>query len=195
MRGDLTIKLLEFAKNFPGYSIDSIEAFLRAGYGASMSKMDFEFNKLRKRRELIAEERRERDRIYKLLFKLKRDGLIAEITNKDGRRAAKLTASGKRKLEELKKQRSAALPSLDYNKEAGNRFVIVAFDVPEYERKKRNWLRGALGAIGLKMIQQSVWIGKAKIPPPFIEDICRLKMTDYVEILEVTKTGSLKHLA
>ena len=72
--------------------------------------------------------------------------------------------------------------------------MIFAFDVPEKEKRKRGWLRTVLRRLDFTMIQKSVWVGKSKIPQEFLEDIYRFKMVDFVEIFEVSKTGSLRHI-
>lgn len=79
--------------------------------------------------------------------------------------------------------------------ENGPTFIIVAFDIPEREKRKRNWLRQSLCRMGLSMVQKSVWIGRVKLPEDFIESLRHLKLADCVEIFEITKTGTLKHLA
>ena len=72
--------------------------------------------------------------------------------------------------------------------------MIVVFDVPEKERRKRDWLRSVLKRLELKMVQKSVWIGKVKIPKELLDDLFNLKLLDYVEIFEVSKSGSLRQL-
>jgi hypothetical protein len=44
------------------------------------------------------------------------------------------------------------------------------------------------------MVQKSVWVGKTKIPQDFLDDLFKLKLVDFVEIFEISRTGSLKHL-
>src|SRR3990167_838001 len=75
-----------------------------------------------------------------------------------------------------------------------NRLIIVIFDIPERERRKRAWLRLALKNIGLKLIQRSVWMGKVKIPKEFLDDIRELHLVNFVEIFEITKSGSLNQV-
>jgi DNA-binding transcriptional regulator PaaX len=193
MRGEATLKLLEIVNKTVGPVMDIGEAFLRAGYGASRSRMEFEHRKLNRKREENARHIREKRNGLKLLYKLKREGLITERIVDDGRSLA-LTATGRKKLNELKNGQSNKLPANQYQKIAGDTLIVVVFDIPEKERHKRDWLRSVLARLGLKMIQQSVWIGKTKIPQDFLDDLMQLKMTDYVEILGVNKSGSLKYL-
>jgi CRISPR/Cas system-associated endoribonuclease Cas2 len=194
MHGDLSIKLLEIINNVVTPVTDIGEAFLRAGYGASISRLEYEHRKLDRRREARAEWIREKGKYYKLLSKLKREGFISEQII-DQKKVLKLTIGGKKKLITLKKNQRDPLPDLNYQKTADKKFTIITFDVPEKERRKRDWLRSVLVRLGFQNIQKSVWIGQIKIPPDFIKDLAELKMTDYVEILQINKSGSLKHLA
>ena len=75
-----------------------------------------------------------------------------------------------------------------------DRLIIVIFDIPERERRKRAWLRLALKNIGLKLIQRSVWMGKVQIPKEFLDDIRELHLVNFVEIFEITKSGSLNQV-
>jgi hypothetical protein len=193
MRGEATLKILEIVNKTIGPVMDIWEAFLRAGYGASGSKMDYEYYKLSRKREETAEYILEKRKNLKLLCKLKREGLLTERIS-GNEKYLSLTANGKKKLIELKNRRNNKLPANKYQKVAGNTLIVVVFDVPERERHKRNWLRAVLMRLGLKMIQQSVWIGKTKIPQDFMDDLVEMGMTDYVEILGVNKSGSLKHI-
>ena len=86
------------------------------------------------------------------------------------------------------------MPVPFYAKERNDAFVIIAFDIPEKERGRRSWLREALRNLGMKMVQKSVWMGKVKIPEAFLNDLRSFHLVDYVEVFEITKTGSLEHL-
>lgn len=198
MKGEITLKFLGFIKDFANFNMDMFEAFLRAGYGASYGKLDYELNKLQKDRrvyEMAQDEARAcRKRYAQFLYKLRRDGLIEEGGDKH-KKTIFLTQKGIKKLNKLKEQYSNKLPSVkSYTKKSGNKFVIATFDVPEKERRKRAWIRSALKNIGLKSIQKSVWIGKAKIPQEFIDDLADLRLIDFIEIFEISKTGSLRHV-
>lgn len=198
MRGEITLKFLEFIKDFANFNMDMFEAFLRAGYGASYGKLDYEFNKLQKERrkyEIEWEEvKRHRKRYAQFLYMLRQDGLIEEQSEGDGKKLL-LTKRGQEKLDKLKEKYLKRLPpTTSYKKEGNNKFIIATFDVPEKERKKRAWLRSVLKNIGLKPIQKSVWMGKAKIPRKFIDDLLELKLINFIEIFEISKTGSLRHI-
>ena len=44
------------------------------------------------------------------------------------------------------------------------------------------------------MLQRSVWVGKCKLPDELMDDLNTIGLLPYVEILAVTKRGSLKEL-
>lgn len=133
-----------------------------------------------------------RQSYYSLLSRLKGDGFLAE--ERGSCRRLTLTSKGRRYMKLLRRNISKIPLKKDYVGEKSKSLVIVAFDVPEKERNKREWLRRVLRELGLQMIQRSVWFGRIKIPKELIEDLGFLGMVDYVEIFEVGKAGSLRHL-
>lgn len=46
--------------------------------------------------------------------------------------------------------------------------LIVAFDIPEYKKKERAWLRAELVSLGFTMLQKSLWFGPSPLPKDFI---------------------------
>ena len=77
-----------------------------------------------------------------------------------------ITKRGIKKLEGYRKSRRhrGGIPIPIYKKEGGFGLVIVAFDIPERERKKRAWIREVLAGLGLEILQKSVWVGTKRIP-------------------------------
>ncbi len=195
MRGDFTRLILETIKETSAETLELFDALLRAGYGASLGEIE----RIAKREKSSPakltpiKQKEVKQRYYKLLSALKRDGLIKKET-KEKQKFLFLTKKGKEKLTLLKKKLGLSLPKKIYSKEKAEKVVIVIFDIPEKERRKRNWLRMALRSLGLKMVQKSVWIGKVKIPKEFLDDLYFLKITPYVEIFEVKRSGSLEHI-
>ena len=193
MKGEITEKFLEKLADGIMEATDLFAAFLRAGYGASYLKIGKEFEKIKSEEEKREKENELRKRFYRFSSYLKKD----ELVEKEGRGLSakfKLTVKGRRKLEELKdkKRNFESLPSIDYKKTVGNEIILVAFDVAESERRKRDWLRESLKALGFQSVQQSVFVGKGKLPEQFISDLRDLNIFDSVEILEVGKLGTLK---
>ena len=134
---------------------------------------------------------RRRQRYYLMISYLKRDGLIREY-NKGNRKFFASTRKGNQWLALFHKRTKDRLPEPSYKTHPSGGVTIVIFDVPERERKKRAWLRLALKHLGLKMIQQSVWMGRVSVPKELLDDIDRLHLGEYVEIFQVTKSGTLK---
>lgn len=196
-RGEILLKVLEFLESATIDTVDLLAAFLNAGYGASYGKLNYELSKIKSERARTNFEKRleleSKQKYYNLIYKLKRDGLIEEEISK-GHKFFNITGLGIKKLKNLQTRTKERMPPARYQKENGGKLIIIIFDIPEKERKKREWLRFALKNLGLKMIQKSVWLGKIKIPKQFLKDIDRLRILDFIEIFEITKTGSLKYI-
>lgn len=194
MKGCLSLKMLEFIKDFADFNVDFCEAFFKSGYGASFGKLDYEFNQAQKRRRKNEIEKDQKKRYYDLLYRLSKDGLI-EARIENSRKFFTLTKKGEDKLEKLSNSLNKnLLPPNHYESEKGDKFILVIFDIPEKERRKRDWVRESLKNMGLKLAQKSVWLGKIKIPRSFLRDLHDLKLVDHVEIFEINKTGSLEKL-
>ncbi len=133
--------------------------------------------------------REERRRVLKLVSKLRSEGLIAE---QDSGSALELTATGNKKVSALEYHREASTvrekitPSRSVN--------IVAFDIPETKARHRRWLRVFLKDSGFTMLQKSFWIGKLALPEEFFDILHRRGITKNVEVLAVTKEGTLRQL-
>ncbi len=191
MKGDITIQVLEALGDTAIALADLFDVFLSVGYGASLGKFEAE---LRKRERYETPERKLSQRYYSLLHQLEKQGFIERKKRTNGI-FIRMTAVGKGKLNALKKRRKEMFPKRYYETEENNRrFTIIAFDVPEKSKRKRNWLRSALDHLGMSMIQKSVWAGKIKLPKEFLKDLREYEIIEYVEIFEVTKSGSLRQV-
>ncbi|OGZ02906.1 MAG: CRISPR-associated endonuclease Cas2 [Candidatus Liptonbacteria bacterium RIFOXYB1_FULL_36_10] len=193
MGGEKILKILEKVSEFGGDLMETIEAILTSGYGASLKKIEYNKSKISAKNSEQEEVRRERKRCQNLIYTLEKDGLLKRA-KKGGKRFIFKTKKGKEKEKELKEKSRKNFPKKEYKVARSENFSIVIFDVPERERKKRDWVREVLKNMDFKMVQKSVWIGKIKIPKEFINDLFKLKMDKYVEVFEISKTGSLKYL-
>lgn len=197
MRGNKIIKILNILRGCALSSKDLFEALLSAGYGASAGRVEYLMSESSRRRqknkELFETFVKERQRFNSFIYYLKNDGIISEVNN-NGKNLYSITAKGKKKLAVLLKLKNNTIPVRQYPKVDNKTFTIVTFDIPEKEKKKREWFRSVLLRLGYKIIQRSVLLGKTKIPQSLLDDLRRLKMIDYIEIFEITKTGSLRHL-
>ena len=197
MKGDITIKILE---TIGRASITALELFVAlgsAGYGASLGKLEATHRRIRKERELLGEKPDEALRVHiktqKLLSKLKKEGFIREQSEND-KKLLFITKKGEEKISQIKDAQAKFLfPRDKYASQEGNVFIIIVFDIPEREKKKREWLREVLKNLKFSRVQRSVWIGKIKIPKEFLDDLSKLRLLDFVHIFEIKKTGTLEH--
>ena len=198
MRGELLVNVLERISEGARSAGDFFAAFLTAGYGASVRGLEYQTSLIRRERERRSfertQERQLRQRYHSFVYQLKRDGLIIE-QGTGGEKRVRLTARGKTRLANLRERLTHALPARGYRAEASTQFTIVTFDIPERQRRKRDWLREVLVGLGFRSLQKSVLIGKVRLPAEFITDLKHLHMIDFVEIFAITKTGSIRHVA
>lgn len=187
MKKKITEIILEALLEGTKATFDVIEAVLDSGYGSSYAKLDKRVAEIRRRKNKRNLARAELQRFYSLISKLKREGFIQGPSG-----FLKITSAGKSKFKKMRDLRTGGFPTADYQKEKSNQIVIVAFDIPEKEKRKRQWLRWALTNLGFTLYQRSVWLGKVKIPTNFLIDLRRLHLSSCVGILSVNKSGTLE---
>ena len=194
MRGDFTIKILEALQEQALASVDLLDVFLSAGYGASAGRMEFLAEQKRAEREVEKTQgnqtKVEYQRYYDILYRLKKQGFVEE-TKTEKKLLFWLSISGKEKLARLRKGQKDLVLVKKYEIHASDASTLIIFDIPELERRKRDWLRGVLMRLGFSLIQRSVWMGKVKIPAEFLEDLRELQLLSFIQIFEVSKAGSL----
>lgn len=184
----LHVKVLEALETAP-YFFEDLFLIFTAAYGSSFRSLQRRLDEahgVRPRKPKDVHRRKFSDFVYRL----KRDGLIEGKFN-DGVKTFVITKRGKELLRELRSVGLDQMPDKRYVCEEGCDIKIVVFDVPEKYRRKRDWLRSVLTGMGFSMVQRSVWVGKVGMPKEFLEDINRLDMTDYVEVLSVDKRGTI----
>lgn len=186
MKGEIIYKILSVLQEKTFTIIDLADVFVSSGYGANINKIEYEFDKKNKKRVSNQIDKEKIRNIKKYLSKLEKDGLI--IKNSLGK--IDLTYKGKSKLNVFKK--SFLLNKNKYKKEKSNNVIVISYDIPIAFNKERNILRDMLRYLDFNLIHKSVWVGKTKLPKEFIIDLEKLGILDYLEILEVTKNGSLK---
>lgn len=191
MKGDLMLDILERLGQTASAMGSLAEAFF-TDRGSSYRKLREKGGFTSRNSDRHAEQTRSAHNFAMLMYRLKKEGFIRE--NPKQHKVLLLTRKGKLKLKALREQKKFMLPDVHYGQNASPELKIIAFDIPERERRKRDWLRGALRTIGCKMIQKSLWFGKVQIPEEFLEDVQKLGMMEYVEIFAVTKRGSLRKI-
>ncbi len=138
-----------------------------------------------------AEKYRETQRFHTFMNKLKREGFVAREKQRKGS-LWKITKKGKEKWKMLQEKAQWRVP--DYAREDDGVTRVIAFDVPERERRNRIWLQSALQSFGFKPIQKSVLIGTCRIPKLFLEDLREKRMLAYVHMFEAGKNGTLEEM-
>jgi DNA-binding transcriptional regulator PaaX len=121
------------------------------------------------------------------MYRLKKEGLI----EKRGYGENSIFSISKKGLKKIKEEENKLLPEINYTKPKGDKIILVSFDIPEEKRNKRDWLRRALAYLGFENIHQSVFITKGKMPKKFFMDLKKIKLINYIEIIEVTGSGTL----
>lgn len=188
-------KILKILQTQAETTVDLFDA-LTSNYADSYRKMRKSIESGPKQFKISwAEKYEQRQRFYSLLNKLKNQGLVEKHNRDEEKTIWQLTKKGLDKLAFLKKEKTfgAAKPS-DYKSEKSNNIKIIIFDIPEKERKKRDWLREVISAIGFSLLQRSVWIGKRKVPERFLSDLKKLDLLSYVHIFEISKIGTINSL-
>jgi DNA-binding PadR family transcriptional regulator len=141
MKGGQTQKILEALYEQALGAADLFDVLLTLGYGVSWAKLDYELEKRRAARvadaaQTVNQDTRRKQRYYNLLYSLKRDGLIA-MRKKSSKTVFALTEKGKIKLQFLRKRSAVSLPAARYIQNGAKRFIIITFDIPEADRRKR----------------------------------------------------------
>ena len=181
MKGEIIYKILNSLGDGMLDYVDFTNAFMKAGYGATGNKINYEFSKIQNRRISLEINRQKINNLKKYLQKLKSEGLILESNSKQ----IYLSNKGKNKLNNF--QNSFSLNKNLYQPKTGDRVIIISYDIPVAFNKERNILRDMLRTLGFNLV------GKVLLPVRFLADLSRLGILEYLEILEVTKNGTLKY--
>jgi len=197
MRGDITLKILERVKDQTLDGVSLFGAFLTCGYGASFDQIKNKAYRSSPKdlKDNVPKDdwKKINDRFLSMCRRLENDNLI-EKSKKDNNYFFRITKKGREKVDALRDKKRRSLPASKYGKKDSSKLNIVMFDIPEKEKRKRDWLRGALLNMGFEMIQKSVWTGNVVISKEFMKNIRDLAMVEFIEIFEVTKQGTLRSL-
>src|SRR3989344_1734327 len=188
MRGETMYKILDFLDDRSLDMGDFLKVFVKSGYGISLNKFHRKIKTEEIKRNNYLALRERRRFLQKYLYKLKSDGLIER--NKSNQLLISVKGKERRKL----LRRDKLLDKNNFHKEVGSEFIIVSYDLPNRFNRERDKLREVLVALGFKRVHKSVWVGKVKLPLSFIKGLERLGILKFIEILEVTKKGTLKEL-
>lgn len=139
-----------------------------------------------------AEAYRDRQHFYKRLHYLKRQGLVVKRGVK-GASQWMLTKHGRDRLRGYRQSRADPFSSshVAFPKVRGAGITIVSFDIPERERRKRDWIRRCLVEMDFAMLQKSVWAARGGVHEDFTHALRERKLLDAVHIFAVTRQGTI----
>lgn len=120
---------------------------------------------------------RSRETVSTTLSRMKKRGLVSRSGSKK-RAVWRITREGKR---HFQVRVDSALPPED------GKVRLVIFDVPERERRKRDWLRYHLLACDYSPLQKSVWMGTRPLPADLNDEFKSIGLTSYVHIVSLEK--------
>ncbi len=195
MKNKYRLKILEFLEGGVQAAGEILFIF-SLPYGTSYSRTEYLLEKRREEAEKDIFKQKTpiqvRRNFNDFVYRLRKDGLISDSkTNKN--HFLKLTEKGRRLLEKLRSDKNE-LPPRMYKTKGDDLLKIIIFDIPEREKRKREWLRYALKNLNFKMLQKSVWAGKTKLPEDFLSDLRRFNIFSYIEIFAISRTGSLRQV-
>ena len=188
MRQAHTLRFLETVQK--GSYESAFEAFLFSCGSVSSLKRNLrnvrssapsEFNK----------ENKAQQRFRVMMHRLRKDGLIENTAEGIG---VRITKKAKKLLTETLTKSGVTFPERNYTKEKSHTITLILFDIPERYRKKREWLRGALRMLGFELLQRSAWIGSVGVPKQFLKDIRDMKINEYVDIVSIAKSGTIRRI-
>lgn len=192
MRGEKILKILSLLEEVARDYIDLFEVLITT-YSPTYAKIEKELRKRRGKRDLYFEnlkwELEEKRKLSKLIYKLKQQGLVHQ--NED--RKLSLTKKGLRRLfllrEKFEKQ---SIGENNDHKQTTNELLIFIYDVPEYDKKKRDFLRRFLILNNFELLQKSVWIKRDGVSEKFIDILKEAGVLDYIQLFKITKTGTIE---
>ncbi|MFA6494758.1 MAG: hypothetical protein WC246_00095 [Candidatus Paceibacterota bacterium] len=189
-----TATILSTIGDFGVECCDLAMAVLIAGYGASPARVAIVKDRMHNRRICAqhdhAHTRQCMRRYRAMVKKLEEQNLIKKETRKK-KLFLCLTQQGKNYLTKIRRHEQA-VQSHKTQTYARARWILIVFDIPEGKRDKRAWLRATLITMEFIMIQKSVWMGKLILPRSFIDDLREQEIHTYVQILEITKRGTIE---
>lgn len=136
---------------------------------------------------------RNRQQFHRTLQYMKRQGLVTKRGARHGMQWT-LTRHGIEKLAMYRKRRADLFSGAHVSFPAphGGGLTIVAFDIPEKERRKRDWIRRCLVEMDFKPLQKSVWTARGGVHEDFVEALRERNLLNAVHIFGVTKHGTIK---
>lgn len=185
-RGEFLLSVLESIAETALTVFDIADMLITTPYRSS-SALGRVFVRVKQKSDKRYYTRQDMQRYYRILNHLQKQGFVARM-KQDTRSLWKLTQTGRQKIKDIRHSPRR------YAVESDNETKIIIFDIPEKEKKQRNWLRAALQHIQFTILQKSVWIGTSAIPKEFLADLHERKLMSYIQIFAITKRGTLENM-
>lgn len=109
------------------------------------------------------------------LERLEKEGLITKSEDQEFH----LTVNGEEIIAYIKNRYSILEKPWD------GKIRVVVFDIPEYNRRNRIWLREELLLLKFRELQKSVYVGKYPMPEEFYQDLIKNDIFDYVHLFTI----------
>lgn len=113
-----------------------------------------------------------------ILSRLKKRGLVE---NENG--IWKITKQGVGLIRQLRKSSKNKISNKKMPKN-----MIIAFDIPEPLKSRRNWLRIELLNLDFVMLQKSLWFGPSPLPKEFLSSLNQMKLLSYIKFFEAKES-------
>lgn len=79
----------------------------------------------------------------------------------------------------------------NYNfKNTAPKNLVVIYDIPERQKKERDWFRRHLKRFDYIMIQRSIWVGPSPLPKDFLAYVRSLGLLNKFKTLKLAKPYS-----
>jgi len=191
---NLGFQILDIVGHMSLGTVDILDRLLSGGKYLSKER----YRDLMKRRNARHEEldnelgeMREKQKFYSLLYFLQKSGLIEKKKRKN-KTFWFITKKGLEKRKSILSSKEYQFPRKEkYTSESSQYSIIVIFDIPEKEKKKREWLRSVLKNLDFKMLQKSVWMGESKLPNNFLVDLEKLNLLSHIKIFSIFEKGNI----
>ena len=190
-KGELIPKILEILQAQAEATVDLID-IMTSGYGESYRKVrrGMKYGP-REFKTDWADTYRENQIFYSLLNQLKQQGFIEKKNNIAKKGSIwHITKKGREKL-----RASKNISAKDrYGGTKDGKIRIIIYDIPEKNRKHRDWLRHILEGIDFSLLQESVWLGTTTVSEELFGEMRQRDIVRYVHIFEISKSGTVKKI-
>ena len=75
----------------------------------------------------------------------------------------------------------------DFKKDTPKNLLLI-YDIPEKQKKERDWFRRQLKNFDFFMIQKSVWVGPSPLPVEFLDYLKRIGLQKEFKTFKLTKS-------